>query len=377
MDATQTTDVVIVGGGVIGSALAYFLRKADVEVTVLERAEIASEASSAAAGLLSPLGALTAANPFTDLVMASRALLLDLLPELEEVSGERTEYHRRGSLRTASGAQQVVILQRQHAFWESLGWQVSWLTGAEARQREPLLASTIEAVVYAPQEGSMLPAGVTRAYAGAARRLGARFIEQANVVGLERIGTRVSGARLATGEIIGCASLVIAAGAWSASLGQGLGLTIPVRPTRGQILALAQLAEPLRHILFGEDVYLVPKPDGTIFVGATVEQVGFNKQLTAAGIAWLLTSAFKLVPTLADAAIVRMWAGLRPGSPDERPLLGHAPGWENVILATGHGGMGFETSAITGQAIAELLVTGQVPALIRPFRPERFTDPGL
>jgi glycine oxidase len=377
MSVEQATDVVIIGGGVIGSALAYFLRKADVEVTVLERANIAAESSSAAAGLLSPLGALTEASPFTDLVMASRALIMALIPELEELSGERTEYYCRGSLRTAKDVEQVAPLQRHRAFWETLGWQVNWLTGAEARQREPLLASTVEAAVYASQEGSISAAGVTRVYAGAARRLGARFIEQTNVVGIERTGTRVTGARTATGETIRCARLVIAAGAWSADLGKELGLTVPVRPMRGQILALVQPATPLEHILFGEGVYLVPKPDGTIFVGATVEQVGFDKQLTASGIAWLLNSALKLVPALAETAIARMWAGLRPGSPDDCPLLGRAPGWENVILATGHGGMGFEMSAITGQSIAELLVTGQVPALISPFRPERFIDPAL
>ena len=368
----QHTDVVIIGGGVIGSAIAYFLRNAGVEVLVVERAGIAAESSSAAAGLLSPLGALTEAGPFTDLLMASRALILALLPELEELSGEHAEYVRRGSLRTARGAQEIAALRERQAFWEKLGWQVSLLSGDEARAREPLLADTVEAAIYAPQEGSIKPEGVTRVYAGAARRLGVRFLEHTEITGIEHQNKRVTGLRTASSDIIACSRLVVAAGAWSAQVCEWLGFTIPVKPARGQILALAQPVPPLEHILFGEGVYLIPKPDGTIFAGATVEQVGFERHVTASGIAWLLSSALRLAPGLSDAPIVRMWTGLRPWSEDGRPLLGAAPGWENVTLATGHSGVGFETSAITGQSIAELLTSGQAPALIRPFAPERF-----
>lgn len=371
MSSEHTTDVAIIGGGVIGSALAYFLRKANVAVTVIERAEIAAESSSAAAGLLSPLGGITEPGAFTDLIMASRALILELIPELEELSGECIEYDRCGSLRTARTAQEVMTLNTHRAFWEKLGWQVSWLSGDEARQREPLLSPAVEAAVYAPQESSFKPICMTRAYAGAAGRLGARFLEHTEVTGIEYTGSRVTGVRTATGATISCAQLVIAAGAWSAGVSTWLGLDIPVQPARGQILALAQPAPPMKHILFDDAVYLIPKRDNTIFVGATVEQVGFEKQLTASGIAWLLTSALNLAPALADAALVRMWAGLRPWSADGRPILGRAPGWENVTLATGHSGVGFETSAISGQAIAELLTSGQIPAVIRPFAPER------
>jgi glycine oxidase len=368
-----TTDVAIIGGGVIGSSIAYFLSKAGLQVLVIERAGIAAESSSAAAGLLAPLGNLNGPGEFTDLLLASNTLILDLIPELEALSGESTEYRRWGSLHAASDEQEAAHLRAQMNAWTALGWQVRWLDGEEAREREPRLASPIVGAVSAPGEGSIKPAGVTRAYAGAARKLGARFIEQAEVTGFERTGSRVTGLRTAKGETIACAQVVLAAGAWSSSAGGWLGLSIPVQPARGQILALTQVEPPMEHILFGEGVYLVPKPDNTIFVGATVEQVGFDKRVTAAGIAGLLASAIRLVPDLADAPIERMWAGLRPWSPDARPILGRAPGWENVILATGHSAIGFETSAISGQSIAELLLTGQTPAIIRPFGPERFT----
>lgn len=372
MDKNDTTEVAIIGGGVIGCALAYFLRKAGVDVLVVERAEIAAESSRAAAGLLAPLGALQGPGPLTDLIMASRALILDLIPELEELSGEQMEYHRRGSLRTANNGQEAAFLRGQMAAWQALGWQVSWLAGDEARQQEPHLAPTIEGTVFAPQEGSINPLGVTRAYAGAARRLGARFREHTEVTELACAGSRVRGLLTASGERIACAHLVIAAGAWSATFGEQLRLKVPVQPARGQILALTQVEPPLTHILFGQDVYLIPKPDRTIVVGATVEQVGFDKQVTAAGTSWLLTGATNLAPALAEAPLTRLWAGLRPWSADGHPILGPAPGWENVVLATGHSGIGFETSAISGQCLAELVTTGKTPVLIRSFGLERF-----
>jgi glycine oxidase len=372
MNKQHRTDVVILGGGVIGSALAYFLRKAGIDITLIERAEIAAESSSAAAGLLSPLGALEEAGPFTELLMASRALLLKLMPELEALSGESMEYRRCGSLRTASDEQESARLRGKMAFWTKLGWQVDWLSGDEARQREPQLASTVQGAVYAEQEGSIRAAGVTRAYAGAARRLGARILEHTEVTGLEHTGSRVLSVRTAGGETIACERLVIAAGAWSRKICGWLNLELPVEPARGQILALKQPATPLKHILFGRAVYLIPKPDQTIFVGATVEHVGFDKQNTAAGISWLLTEAIELVPALAEAPVARLWAGLRPWSADGRPVLGKAPGWENVMLTTGHSGVGFESSAITGQALTELLTTGETSPIIRPFGVERF-----
>jgi len=151
-----------------------------------------------------------------------------------------------------------------------------------------------------------------------------------------------------------------------------LGLSIPVIPARGQILALKQPETPLKHTIFGNDLYIVPKVDNTIYVGATVEQVGFDKNNTVSGLMWLLSHVVELIPAFAEAALADIWAGLRPWSADSYPILGKAPGWENVILATGHGAGGFELSAITGKAIAEFITTGQVPEVIQAFGLERF-----
>jgi len=217
---------------------------------------------------------------------------------------------------------------------------------------------------------------MTSAYAEAARKSGAHFYEHSEVTGLQQSSGKVIAIETEQGQTIRCNRVVIATGAWSAHIGCWLGLTIPVFPARGQILALKQPATPLKHTISGNGLYLVPKIDNTIYVGATVEQVGFDKSNTAGGIAWLLSSAIQLVPELEHAAIADIWSGLRPWSQDSYPILGKAPGWENVILATGHGAGGFELSAITGKTIAELITTGQTPTLIPPFGLERFMGKG-
>ncbi len=375
MSISQTSEVVIAGGGVIGCSIAYQLSKADKKVIVTEREEVAAEASRAAAGLLAPLGELSGPGPFTDLLLASWNLNLELIPVLEDTSGVRVEYHHPGSLHTVTDAEDAAYLREQMEAWEALGLQVSWLEGDEAREFEPLLEPGVVAAVYSPRDGSIKPAAMTRAYAESARRQGVTFYEHTEITGIEHSASRVTGVQTARGDVIACDHLVIAAGAWSARFGNWLGFSLPVSPMRGQILSLRQPASPLKHILFGEGVYLVPKLDGTIYVGATVEQVGFDKAVTAEGIAWLLSSAIQLVPSLASAPIADIWAGLRPWSPDSRPILGKAPGWENVTLATGHSATGFELSAITGKTIADLVVTGQSPAIIRAFGVERFLSP--
>jgi glycine oxidase len=372
MSVRHTTDVVIIGGGVIGCSIAYYLRKAGVGVTIVEREEIAAEASSAAAGLLAPWGGLSGPGAFADLLLANWSLHYDLIPVLEEASGVKAEFSRPGSLSTVSRAEDVPDLRRRATIWEEMGLQVTWLTGDEARQHEPLLSPDVLAAVYSSRDGSIMPGAMTRAYAGAARRLGAVFYERSEVTGLERNASRVTGVETAMGEVIGCQHLVIAAGAWSARCGEWLGFNLPISPERGQILSLWQPTTPLQHILIGEGIYIGPKLDGTVYVGATIERIGFDKRVTVGGIAWLLASAMRLVPAFEHANIAHIWAGLRPGSPDRRPILGKAPGWENVTLATGHSGMGFELSAITGKTIAELVTTGQTPDLIRAFGLERF-----
>ena len=371
----STKDVVIIGGGVIGCAIAYYLRKSGVEVTVVEKGDIGAEASSAAAGLLAPLGSLSGPGPLADLLLASWSIFPALVPELERASGVHLTYEQSGSLRVARNPKNIDNLRKRMNAWQPLGLEMQWLTGDEARQREALLAPDISAAIYAPEEAQVKAPHVVKAFARAATNLGAKLCAYHKVIGMDFHENKVTRVCTDHGLEIACEHVIVATGAWTRDLERLLDISLPVEPQRGQILTLKQPSSPpppLKHIIFGEAIYLAPKNNGTIVVGATKEEVGFEKHLTAGGIGWLLSTAVRLLPGLEGAAIDQMWTGLRPKTPDNLPILGNAPSLENVTLAVGHGSIGIMSSAITGNSIAELVVTGRVPEIIAPFSVERF-----
>lgn len=365
------TDILIVGGGVIGCSIAYYLRKADRDVLVVEQGAIGEQASSAAAGLLAPLGPLSGPGPFADLLLASFALFPSLVPELEDVSGLHLAYAQTGALRTVRNPKRVSALKKRMAAWQPLGLTMHWLTGDEARQLEPALSPAICAAIYAPEESQIAAPQVVRAFAKAARNRGARLHSHTRVTGIQQRKGRVTGITTDQGDTISCNHLIVATGAWAAFCGEWLGITLPVSPLRGQIILLRQPAVSLRQSIFGEAVYLVPK-EGRILVGATKEEAGFDTQVTDEGVSWLRDTAIRLVPTLQQCPLESSWAGLRPRTPDTRPILGPVSQWENVTLAVGHNAVGILLSPITGQTIAETIVTDHVPQSIRPFSLQRF-----
>src|SRR6266700_1648034 len=332
--ATIPTDVLIIGGGVSGCAIAYYLRQFDVDVTVLDQGEIGAQASRAAAGLLAPLGSLSGPGPLADLLLASWAIFPTLVPELENITGLTTHYHQTGALRIVLSPKNIPNLRKRMSAWQPLRLTMHLLSGSEARQREPLLAPDVSAAIYAPQEGQIKAPLLTSAFAQAATHRGAKLHSHQQVLSIQHTGNKVTTVRTAQGETIACNHLILANGAWANSLGQLLQLELPVTPQRGQILSLQQPSTPLQHIIFGEALYLVS--------------------------------------SLASCPINQIWTGFRPKTPDNLPILGKAPGWDNVTVAVGHGSIGIMLSPITGKTIAELVVTGEVPEIIKPFSAERF-----
>ena len=369
----RTTDVVIVGGGVIGCAIAYFLRKMGVEVTVLERGEIGGQASGAAAGLLAPLGPLSGPGPFADLVLAGFSSLIALVPELEDVSGIRVGYEQTGALRVVRNPKRVAHLQKRMHNWLPLGLQLYWLNGEEARRREPMLAPDICAAVYAPEESQIQAGCVVQAFARAAQRLGAHIYPQHEVRSVLSDGTRVSGVRTTQGETLACKQIIIASGAWAAQCEAWFHVTLPVQPLHGQLLSLPQTFPYLKHIIFGEGGYVVPRGE-YVLVGATKEDRGFDVTVTEQATSWLSATATRLVPTLAECKVQEAWAGLRPKTPDGQPIVGFLAPWENVLVAAGHNSVGIILSAITGQCVAEMVRTREVPSVMKAFSPERFLE---
>src|SRR5947209_4231827 len=199
-----TTDVVIIGGGIIGCAIAYFLRKLDRDVLVLEKGEIGSQASSASAGLLAPLGSLAGPGQFADLLLESWAMFPSLVPELEETSGLSLAYEQTGSLRIVRNSKNATNLRKRMKVWQPLGLTMHWLDGEEARQREPLLTSDASAAIYAPEEAQLKAPQAVKAFAQAATRRGATMLSHQEILGVARTGSRVTAVYTAQGETITC-----------------------------------------------------------------------------------------------------------------------------------------------------------------------------
>ncbi len=365
------TDVLVIGGGVIGTSIAYNLRKLGSEVTVLEKGAVGGQASSAAAGLLAPLGPLSGPGPLAALLLAGFSLFPSLVPELEDASGIHLGYEQIGALRAIRNPRRMSHLKKRMEAWRPLGLQMYWLTGDEARQREPLLTSAVCAAIYVPEESQIAAPHVVKAFAKAASNLGATILEHTEVVAIQKEGQKITGVQTKQGETITCKHVVLASGSWSGCYEAWFDLTLPVSPQKGQILSLRAPESSLKHIIFGDAAYIAPR-GSSIIVGATKEDVGFDTRVTEEGISWLYDTATRFIPVLQTSAREAAWAGLRPCTPDRWPILGPVPHWANLTLATGHNSVGIILSPLTGNAIAESIVTGQVPEIIRPFSLERF-----
>ena len=371
-------DVVIVGGGVIGLATAWRSLARDLRVTVVDP-EPAGKASHVAAGMLTPVSELTyGEKPLLLLGLASRDRYPSFVAELEEVSGQQTGYRDDGTLQVALDADDLAVLDELRRFQESLGIATEALTGRECRKQEPMLAPSVRGGLLAPEDGSVDPRRLCAALLTAIDRLGGTLVRDRATEVLTEAG-RAVGVRLAGGGSLRADQVVLAAGPWSHDL-KGLppDALPPVRPVKGQILRLRSpmpfLNRCVRGLVRGSSVYLVPRADGEVVVGATQEEMGFDTTVTAGGLWELLRDARELLPGITELAFAEVTAGLRPGSPDNAPMLGSSsvPG---LLLATGHFRNGVLLTPVTADAMAELLATGEPPEVARPFSPARFAAP--
>lgn len=373
----RASDVVIVGGGVIGCAIAYMLRTQGMTVTLLERGAVGTQASGVAAGLLAPLGPLSGPGPLADLVLTAWRAFPTLVGELEQASGLHLAYRQSGALRVACQPGRVRRLRKRwQQHWQSLGMQMQWLDGEQVRQLEPLLTREVQAAVFAPEEARVDAQQVTRAFAQAARVQGAHLQTFQEACGFLTHKRRILAVQTVQAETVHCGQVLLAAGAWTAICCSWLDVVVPVTPLHGQLLLLPQFSQPLQTPIFGEGIYLVPHGDA-LLVGASREERGFDLTPDASRTAWLVETAQHLAPRSAEVRPMAIWTGLRPHTPDARPIFGFLPCWENVAVASGHQSLGVLLSGITGQIMARLLACGQMPALARPFSVDRFlAQPG-
>ena len=360
-------DVIIIGGGIIGCAIAYNLAKRDVKPLVIDKAtRVGTEASWAGAGILTSHASTN--EPYPTLCRASLARYPTLAEELRAETQIDIEFIRSGTLSVFFNQTEAAGLIGLADRRVKRGFSAEVLTAEEAWQLAPALAKSIAGAVLFPEDAHVRNPRMVKALAKGAAKLGARFRLGNPVTNFVKEDEHVIGV-IVNGETLYADTFVIAAGCWAGTLIDQLGVPIQVEPVRGQIVLVETMPPPFQHIIDGLGIYIVPRADGRILLGATVEYVGYDKTATVDGAKQMIDAGVAIAPQLANAAFVQTWAGLRPYV-KKGPILGYLPGYDNVALATGHFKNGILLAPITGQLIAELLTTREPSLSLQPFQPE-------
>ena len=362
-------DAVVIGAGLIGLASAWRARRRGLSVLVVDRAtEPGAGASGVAAGMLAPVTEADFGEEGPLRVnLAGRERWPSFAAELEEQSGLPTSYRESGALVVAADRDDAEALRRLQDFQRTLGLEVDWLPASRCRRLEPGLSPRIAGGILAPQDGSADPRATGAALAAVVEELSLGT----EVEAIEHDGVRVTGVRTAAGPI-DCGQVVVAAGAWSAALAPGE--APPVRPVKGQILELrarGAMPDPLERVVRTPRCYMVARGDGRVVLGATVEEQGFDTTVTADGVYRLLEAAWEVLPEVGELELVAARAGLRPGTPDNAPVVG--PGeLEGLVWATGHWRNGVLLAPLTGDLVAGLLAGESLPNELAALAPGRF-----
>jgi glycine oxidase len=362
-------DVAIAGGGLIGASIALELRRAGLGVGLFDRQEPGLEASWAGAGILSPAPESAALVGLVPLGKASMAIYPEFVRMVEEASGQSTGYRPKGTLQALFSRHAREELSTVIALHHGLGLRAEPLSARDARGLEPSLSEDLEAGVLRPEEASVDNRALTQAVLEAARRSGVQFFSARGAEAIWREGGRCLGLNLKN-EKVEAQWTVIAAGCFSANI-QGVAAYAPVRPAKGQMVALRADDLKIERVLWSEKIYLVPRNDGRILAGATVEYTGFEKGLTAGGLEKILAAAIELSPGLASSRVEETWAGLRPDSPDHLPILGPTD-IDGLLIATGHFRGGILLTPITARLVREWVTEQRVTVDWDRFSPMRF-----
>jgi glycine oxidase len=366
-------DVAIAGGGVIGGAIALELSRAGMRVGLFDRQQPGQEASWASAGILSPAPENPAAVVMVPLGKASLSLYPEFIAQVEEISGKSAGFRAKGTLEALFSHDTKAELSTIIALHHGLGLKAEPLRAEDARELEPALSEDMQAAVLRPDECSVDNRALTNAVLDAAQRCGAEIFPGNGAKAIWREGDRCRGLVLQN-EKVEAKWTIIAAGSFSAAI-DGVATYAPVRPAKGQMVALRSEDVEIERVLWSEHIYLVPRNDGRILAGATVEYVGFDKRTTAGGIEKILSAAIELAPGIANARIEETWAGLRPDSPDHLPILGPTD-LDGLLMATGHFRSGLLLTPITAWLIREWITEQKVSMDWDRFSPLRFRTQG-
>ncbi|WP_119679650.1 glycine oxidase ThiO [Indioceanicola profundi] len=371
--------VAIIGGGVVGLSIGWRLAQAGCAVDIYEKGTAGAGASRAAAGMLAAgVEAEPGEQSLLPLCRESQRRWPGFAAELEAASGMRVGLRQEGTLAVALTRDDVEHLRSTYEFQRGLGLELHWLHGAAVKEREPFLNPRTSAGVFSPADGQVDNRQVCAALILAFAKAGGRLHQRTGVQAVDIAAGRVRGV-VVDGDLRPADAVVLAAGAWSRQIaGLPAGAMPPVRPVKGQMLSVRMdPANPLlRHVVWPPKCYLVPRLNGTLIVGATTEEKGWDESLTAGGVLALLEAAWRALPGIEELPIAEMWTGFRPGSRDDAPVLGPAPGVDGLVLATGHHRNGILLTPVTADSIAELVLTGRTADVIAGFGMGRFGGGG-
>jgi D-hydroxyproline dehydrogenase subunit beta len=368
----QTADVVVIGGGAIGAAAAFYLAKAGKRVTLVERAGLAREASGANVGLVTLFSGHSLEEPDPGPVYALTRASVDAYESLGEEVGMNIEYEQCGGVVWTDSEEKLRLIRRAREGYAGHGVPVEWLDAAGVRECEPAFYSDrILGGAFCALNGQVNPLLLTRALARGAVRSGARLLLGTTVQGITIAGQRVQAVQTSAGEIP-CEFVVNAAGAWAAEIGAMAGIKLPVFPARGQILLTEAVPRFIRRVVSGAEPAARQTQRGNVIIGSTVENVGFDKTMTPATIDHFAREILPYFPRLRGLNVIRAWAGLRPATPDSKPIIELMAEPQGLCLANGHSRRGICYAAGTGQLVAQL-ITGKTPFLpLDSFRLSRF-----
>lgn len=375
MPATsETVDVAVIGGGLIGCATALRLAESGASVCLLERGDFGAEASTAAAGMLAPQGELVEPRDFADLCFHSLEIYPNFLAEIQALTGVDVGYRQDGTLLVALDDPECRHLEEIYRGQTQRGFRLERLSGDAVRQRVPGLSPAIQMGLFVPGDHWLDNERLAQGVAKACCRQGVELRSHCEVVSLEARNGRVEALELrANGgapSTLSAGHYVLAAGAWSAELAASLGLRVPVVPCRGQMIELDAPCQFPCVVRAGHH-YLVPRSAGHLVAGTTAEYAGYEKEVTGEGLRSILEGVSRIAPLVKDLRFRRAWAGLRPDTADHLPVLGPGP-LPNLIFATGHFRNGILLAPATAKIISDLVLRGSTDRPLQPFLPTRF-----
>lgn len=364
-------DVVVAGGGLIGGSAAFELARAGMKVGVFDARQPGREASWASGGMISPAPEHPGMIPYVPLSLASVADYPAFIQSVEELTGTSVNYRKKGALDAIFNEDAREELSTAIALQHGVGLRAEALSAEQAREMEPSLTPEVAAAIFRPDEASLDSRLLTDAVLEAARRKGADVIAGNGAKAVWREGDQCKGLILENGRVE-AKWTIIAAGCFSARI-DGVAPYAPVTPAKGQMIALSCDAVSIERILWAEHTYVVPRNDGRLVAGSTIERTGFDHDVTAGGVKKILGGAIRLVPELEKGRIVETWAGLRPDSPDHLPIIGPTD-INGLLIATGHFRSGILLAPITARLLREWITTQNVSVDWERFSPMRFLE---